>query len=369
MVNKIKGSILLFMEVVLKSKGRKIGNITEILRNQIDSGVLQPGTKVMSARELSEHFQVSLVTAHKALKQLTEENLIVRNERSGSFVKGALQNDTYKIAFIDNMGVFRPEVQSSCGVYRDTCLQLLCENGCSVRFLAETDIVEAVLGHEFDGVICYYSGWSHETMARMKEEQVPIVLGRYDYILNTPFHQVLPDIHGAVFEVFRRIKREQFDGLILTYENHENGLYRRDVALELARQAGFDDSDIELVRAAHREVEMNYPLWQDISRRCHRKFIYTCGDVMASGLIRVLLESGVKLGTDTQLASCGNLEECGYQPFDEPTITGAGTCYKEYGRAAVQLLLRTLKSPEDNRISQIIRVPAVFRKRKTAFID
>lgn len=358
------------MEIALKSKiGRKAGSITEILRDQITGGVLKPGTKIMSARELSRHFQVSLVTANKALMQLAEEELIVRNDRSGSFVRKNHKVETYKIGFVDNINVFRAEIQASCGLYRDTCIKMLYENDCHVRFLTEKEIVDAVIEREFDGLLCYYGGWDDETMSRMKKAKIPLVLGRYDFILNTPFHQVLPDIYGAVFEVFRRIKREQFDGLILVYEDHENCLYRRDVALALAHRAGFEDADIELVKAAHREVEMNYPLWQDISRRCRRKFIYTCGDVMASGLIRVLLESGVELGTETQLASLGNLEDSGYQPFEEPTITGAGTCYREYGKAAARLLLRAMENQEENRVSQIVRVPAIFKKRKTAFVQ
>ena len=73
------------------------------------------------------------------------------------------------------------------------------------------------------------------------------------------------------------------------------------------------------------------------------------------------------LGKEIQLASCGNLEDCGYRPFEEPTITGAGTNYEEYAMAAVRLLMRVLELPEENKFSQITRVPAVYKKRKTAF--
>ena len=56
------------MDTSLKSKsGYKTNVIVESLREQILSGVLRPGEKVMSARELGCHFQVSLVTANKAL--------------------------------------------------------------------------------------------------------------------------------------------------------------------------------------------------------------------------------------------------------------------------------------------------------------
>lgn len=354
------------MGIALKSSRRKTGGIVNTLREQILSGVLAPGTKIMSARELGEHFKVSPVTANKALLELAGEDLIVRNERSGSFVKRAATAGLHRIGFVDNMNVFHVDIQASCGLYRDTCVRMLSENGCSVRFLAAGDVPDAVLDRELDGVLCYYAGWDYRLMTRMRKTGIPIVLGRYDYVLNTPFHQVLPDIYGAAFEVFSRIRREMFDGLIIVYENHENCLYRRDVALDLARQTGFDDNAIELVVAAHHSIEMNYPVWQDISSRCRGKFIYTCGDVMASGLVRVLRRQGIEPGVDVQLASCGNLEDSGYLPFDEPTITGAGVNYRDYGLAAVNLLSRMLENPEENSSQHIVRVPAVYKKRKTA---
>lgn len=356
------------MNIALKSgNSRKSDDIVRVLREQILSGILQPGTRVMSARELGRHFNVSLVTANKALHELAQENLIVRNERSGSFVRKNCRMKNYRIGFADNINIFRAEIQPSCGLYRDTCIQMLYENGCGVRFLKIEDVPEAVLEHEVDGVLCYYGNWSNELMMRMKKNGIPVVLGRFDFVLNTPFHQVLPDIYGAAYEVFHRIDRAHFDGLIIVYEDHANCLYRRDVALELAHHAGFKDSDIQLVKVAHREIEMNYPVWVEISRHCNRKFIYACGDVMASGLVRVLQAARIELGKKVQLASCGNLEDCGYQPFDEPTITGAGVSYVKYGQTAVELLMRVLKSPKENELSQIVRVPAVYRKRKTAF--
>lgn len=356
------------MNPVLKSNNsRKTGNIVETLREQISSGALKPGTRIMSSRELSRHFQVSLVTANKALRELVEENLIVRNDRSGSFVKKNRQTPNYRIGFSDNFIIFMQEIQASCGLYRDTCIRMLQENNCAVHFLREDDVPDAVLEREFDAVLCYYRGWDEDLMNRMKKTGIPIVLGRYDYVLNTPFHQVLPDIYGAAYEVFHRIERKLFDGLIIVYEDHENCRYRRDVALGMARRIGFEDKDIEQVKVSHLEMEMNYPIFQDIKKRSKGKFIYTCGDNMAAALIRVFREAKIELGKEVQLASCGNLEDCGYLPFEEPTITGAGTNYEEYGRAAVRLLMRTLESPEDNKLAQIVRVPAVYKRRKTAF--
>ena len=107
------------MDTTLKSKNsQKAGNIVKVLREQILTGMLKPGTRIMSARELSRHFQVSQVTANKALLQLVEDKLIVRNERSGSFVKKNWQAKNHTIGFADNLDVFGPEIQASCGLYR-----------------------------------------------------------------------------------------------------------------------------------------------------------------------------------------------------------------------------------------------------------
>ena len=356
------------MDTSLKSKsGYKTNVIVESLREQILSGVLRPGEKVMSARELGCHFQVSLVTANKALLGLEAENLIVRNERSGSFVKANHNNKQYKVGFVDNYKLFMQEIQGSCGLYRDTCIRLLQENNCSVHLLNEDEVASAVLDGQLDGLICYNLYWNDDLMLEMKKTGIPIVLGRVDYVLNTPFHQVLPDIYGAVYEVFRRIERKRFDGLIIVYEDHRNCCFRRDLALSMAQHAGFEKHDIELVKVAHVEVEMNYPIWQGISKRSAKKFIYACGDNMAAAMIRIFREAKLEFGTEIQLASCGNLEDCGYQPFDEPTITSAGSHYELYGRTAVNLLLRMIESPEENKLSHVIRIPAVYRQRKTAF--
>jgi hypothetical protein len=45
------------MDTTLKSKNsQKASNIVKVLREQILTGMLKPGTRIMSARELSRHF-------------------------------------------------------------------------------------------------------------------------------------------------------------------------------------------------------------------------------------------------------------------------------------------------------------------------
>ena len=53
---------------------------------QIASGALKPGDSLYSTRKLSDIYNVSLVTAHKALQDLTRQKYLVRQNGKGTFV-------------------------------------------------------------------------------------------------------------------------------------------------------------------------------------------------------------------------------------------------------------------------------------------
>lgn len=60
--------------------------ISDWLREQIESGALEPNEKLLSENELSKKFDVSRVTVRKALQTLDNEQLIYRCQGLGSFV-------------------------------------------------------------------------------------------------------------------------------------------------------------------------------------------------------------------------------------------------------------------------------------------
>ena len=53
---------------------------------EIESGKLKPGDKVPSETQLAKEFNASRMTANRALKELTEENRILRVQGVGTFV-------------------------------------------------------------------------------------------------------------------------------------------------------------------------------------------------------------------------------------------------------------------------------------------
>lgn len=60
--------------------------ITEKIKNNIVLGVLRPGDKVLSVRDLAMYLNVNPNTVQKALAQLESENLIYTDRTNGKFV-------------------------------------------------------------------------------------------------------------------------------------------------------------------------------------------------------------------------------------------------------------------------------------------
>ncbi|MBT2380602.1 GntR family transcriptional regulator [Streptomyces sp. ISL-111] len=60
--------------------------MADVLRDEIERGVLRPGQQLPSHRELQERFEVANMTARSALRVLRDEGLIHTVQGRGSFV-------------------------------------------------------------------------------------------------------------------------------------------------------------------------------------------------------------------------------------------------------------------------------------------
>jgi DNA-binding GntR family transcriptional regulator len=61
--------------------------VADALRDEIASGVLRPGQKLASVRQMAERFGVSPMTVQNALRLLRESGLIFSSGNRGSFVQ------------------------------------------------------------------------------------------------------------------------------------------------------------------------------------------------------------------------------------------------------------------------------------------
>ena len=82
--------------------------IYQLLRSSIEDGTYRPGDKLPSENELIEQLNVSRVTVRAALAQLVRENLVVKRQGKGTFVRPR----TYRESVFSN------------GSFTDTCLKM-----------------------------------------------------------------------------------------------------------------------------------------------------------------------------------------------------------------------------------------------------
>ncbi len=60
--------------------------IEEVIRGQIDKGILKPGEMIPTENELGTYFEVSRITVRQAIANLVNENLLYKKKGVGTFV-------------------------------------------------------------------------------------------------------------------------------------------------------------------------------------------------------------------------------------------------------------------------------------------
>ncbi|TLU67116.1 histidine utilization repressor [Thalassotalea litorea] len=97
----------------------KFTQIKDHIRGQIESGVLPELARVASENELADQFQVSRMTARRALQELTEEGVLSRAKGAGTFVASfKSQSSVLQIRSI------KDEINENGGDYSAQLLQL-----------------------------------------------------------------------------------------------------------------------------------------------------------------------------------------------------------------------------------------------------
>lgn len=73
----------------MNDKTNKYVIIKNDIKNDIENGLLKPDQKISSEKEICEHYNVSRITATRALSDLVSEGYLYRIQGKGTFVKGS----------------------------------------------------------------------------------------------------------------------------------------------------------------------------------------------------------------------------------------------------------------------------------------
>jgi GntR family transcriptional regulator len=108
--------------------------VADLLRREIKAGLLKPGQKVPSVRDLAERFGIAPMTAQSALKSLREDGWIFTRPGRGNFVRDTFPEDS-------------ADMEAGSEEYRAIMRQLDAMSAEMQRLGARLAEVEAVVQH------------------------------------------------------------------------------------------------------------------------------------------------------------------------------------------------------------------------------
>ena len=354
------------------SKRVRVKDIAAKIREEVSQKRLKAGTAVMSARGFASRFNVSLVTANRALNQLVAEGVLYRIQGSGTFVKGDQFGGSMVIGIAD-----MPDIQSdpgryaANGIFLDSSLTQLSKHECKIQYISYDDFCEyektPSLLNSIDGLIISASYLDSKTRRIFENYKGVLTFFRNEYIIDMPCNQVIPDLDSGFAEVFKPISPEDFDGIIIIGAHHRNAFARCEHFKKQARKAKFDTSNIiekHLRLSSDNNIRfLSCQFALKMLKHFKNKLIFCASDFISLGLLDAAAKGGFKPGKDFILVSYDNLEDYGMHPFAEPFLTTIDYPKKEIAKRAVELTIAAVKNHD--RCQHIIKVPTNLIIRQT----
>lgn len=340
--------------------------IAETLKQDIRKKRMAPGTPVMSNSQIASHFKVSLMTAHKALSYLEEQQIIIRQQGKGSFVRPC-HSESKKLvigcALDQQWHNSEPIKKMLMGIFSDVALNYFQTHNCTCRLIPYALFNRPEYWEGLDGVLVSISLLVPETEKILLASELPVVLFRSEYQMDLPFSQVVPDLSIAMRQIFAAI-RKPYAGFVTVCHEHDNGRARAEAFIKAAIKAGYPASLIE----SHIVGESGgYRLGLSLAETCSDKLIFSCSDLLTFDLMDAMRDKGVKYGDDYEIIGFDNLEETGILPWRKPVVTAV-----DYSRkSAAMLAARTLISQiiNKNNYQQIIKIPTRLIIRESALTE
>ena len=181
---------------MLKSGKPRHQQISDWLREQIESGALAPDDQLLSENQLGIQFEVSRITVRRALQTLENEGLIYRRQGLGAFVTDnrVAQNMIRLNSFVEDMELAGIFASSRIIAFErilcpeSVCVELGIDNGKHVFRLDRLRLGDNLpVAYDTTWLPPFYAqlleghDLENDTIYRILEEdfEIPIVMGRY----------------------------------------------------------------------------------------------------------------------------------------------------------------------------------------------
>lgn len=299
----------------MEKNAPKYLEITEWIREQIGSGKLQAGEKIVSENNLSKLFSVSRQTVRHAIGVLVEEGILVRVQGSGTFVnqrKYCSQEGNKRLAVVTTYvdGYIFPRMIQ--GIEK-----ILFEKGYSVQMAftnnlvaKERSILEDILRkNEISGLITETtkSGLPNPNLGLYREladRGIPVLFIN-SYYTALPFPHVSMNDRMAGREAVRHLLsmgHRKIGGVFklddgqghLRYQGYMEAMYEKGISYQDADVVWIDTEDVRnLEKCGDRILER--------TKDCTALVVYN--DEVAFGLLEVLKKRRIRVPEDLSLVS------------------------------------------------------------------
>ncbi len=374
------------------NKNAKYLHIANTLRQDIQSGLLPPESKLDTEDILMEQYQAGRNTIRHAVALLEEEGLLVRRQGSGTYIRRPLREKTMTIGVMATYlseYVFPMMIQ---GIEEETARLgyrfLLRSTG--NRIDEEKTLLQQFIEHPVDGLIIQASKSAFpnpnlEFYQQLFSLQIPVVFlcnyypslfpgrespsnhqpSRLFSHISSPFVETawnLPVSSSVKSErTASAITTDDFQGGYLAAEalikqghRHIAGLFKADDITGQERYAGFlaamrtyqleiDDGCIFWYSTGHRKRMFDGSWAEAVYNTIRPASAVICfNDQIAVPLMKLLLQKGKRIPEDMAMISFDNSSLASLAPVP---LTSLDYDKQEIGRLAVQTLIKQIEQP------------------------
>lgn len=367
--------------------------IVERLREDIQEARLVPGDKIPTEHELARTFEVSRITASRAVKELEGLGMVHRVKGKGSFITdyaswrdgerpgaGGLSLVSLILPFGEQVGYgVLHGVESICK-----------EQGHYAAFHNSTgdpgherEIVETVISSGVQGLIVYPSSSTEnlEIFSKLTVERFPfVVIDRVIVGLNAPFvgaqnlegtrtlvryliglgHRRIAFIASPILTISSVLDRfKGYCEALVEAGVPLRARYIHDDFVEPAGLTGVRRTDSRSDSHENRPLEHALRIVDDLFSHDPPTALVVMNDVTAIYVLKAVLARGLRVPEDLTVTGFDNLPITEHL---EVPLTTVEQPFYEIGRQAARMLIRRVASPDETPYAEVVPTQLVVRR-------
>ncbi len=358
--------------------------IANDLRMQIHTGKIKPSDKLPTEYELMQLYDVSRITASKAVSILAEEGLIYRARKLGTFVKDFDKDDSF-ISPMESLNpnqkrmfplVFPFSMNNGLNII-DGILKSESTNqyyfvpyNSDNRLENEREILTNLLSMNPPGVICHpiVSKKNIPLFMQFKAKKIPLIFIDHGiYGIDAPC--VTTDNHAISYNLTNKLiamghtriafictnstldtVKARFSGILKALIDH-NMIMPEEFFIEIK---GKNPSHDILLSDNPEDFDLPQILKSLLSLENSPTVLVCANDAIAIHIEKIALSMGLSIPKDISITSFDNTELCKHVSVP---LTSVAQNYEQLGSEAISIFNRlTVKSP----VPSLTRVPATI---------